>query len=1165
MAHFSFADTIEKIRNTPKGKEAAMYGPIRDILVHVLGYPAGDVDIDVTGEGGRPDVTARALSGLKDAKGKDKKIDWIVVEAKDEVGCFRNNTSREDIFDKKSKYIGPNTSWFVMIEPEIIVVRQVTGKDFSAASDIELLLADLDQNTFEHRLLAMRYDRAGVPEMLKKFREGDTKLIATEKLNKPDPATATKRQMNRFLVTRKRFYQSVREATDHLQNATRSALLSHWDDIANYKKLADEFGKKYDSKNGNWTFAPHTLTIESFPSGLENSQAHDKEAIALRREFKKAPHLARLALDGLPTFQARTGADDKVLLELFSIETANLILARILLLRFFEDNGFFGKTRYVCNGGVEAFQKMRTYFEESYTKLLEEAYRKASQFYSAAFDETELDWILTSNNQGLSNAIEWAMFQLSRYDFTTIKGDILTGIYDRFMDRNQRKKLGEFYTPPSIARYIVKRVGIDINSRVMDPACGSGTFLIEAYREMIGEDIDRGAASYSDALDVITRICGNDLNTFSSVLAQIQILWQILSMRDEIKKLGFPDIPITGKVNSLVVPNKLSLLDRFSGELDRPIYDAIIGNPPYIRQERSEQDLDKETLNSFEHGRGGFPGISAKRNAYTLFIYRALLSWCKPQSEFERAGRLGFIVPGSLFSSNETEDLRDLFKIGGRWTITEIIDMEVIWNQVFDAKTLPVIIIAENRPAKLDDMVSIRLASQACVKHDHDSSLASFDLHGLQEQLVPYPDIFTPDGRIMTRLTPDRLNIIRKLWENKTLTDAAKIYWVGKSKDAKGKKSDQTPKYPEDWQERRMITRGVVFRNQKAYSTTGKGYDIYKGENVVSAELQGDPIEKNIDMNGISDNSLWSIADLLPSQGFAFAGVAHTLNAVSFDPKKIAFTDTTTLFFPAEELSTFPFDILFLSNVYVFFYAIAARMGALDALRSHIYPTNVALLPWSDSLAHREIEIEDLRVPIISACKKRFQAKESLLKELAGLGLKSLKGHLQADKSSHMSWSECLEDSNYSVTIGMLSLEERESGEFLVRLSADILEYLEINKKEIAVGLTLALQQLTGEETDRSGIHNLPIPVTEEEQTVWANIVMKYDEPALVAEMDARLADLDRIVGECLGLKEVDVDFIQIELKTDPFLLGIKPRYPGTTTRKQGLRTGLNSSERYSS
>ena len=218
----------------------------------------------------------------------------------------------------------------------------------------------------------------------------------------------------------------------------------------------------------------------------------------------------------------------------------------MLLLRFFEDHGFFGTKRYLCNGGVAAFQRMREYFEESYLNLLGHAYRRASAVYASAFDETELDWIFTYDDQDLSSAIEWVLFQLAKYDFRSVQGDILTGIYDRFLDRAKRKELGEFYTPPSIARYMVDRVSLKQGDYVFDPSCGSGTFLIEAYRRVVGDAIERGAVDWSDVVTALSRICGNDINTFSAVIAQIQLLWQVLRFKADIEVHGLPDHRLLG-------------------------------------------------------------------------------------------------------------------------------------------------------------------------------------------------------------------------------------------------------------------------------------------------------------------------------------------------------------------------------------------------------------------------------------------------------------------------------------------------------------------------------------------------------------------------------------------------------------------------------------------
>lgn len=1154
MAKFSFADTIKKLRETPKGKEASMYGPIRDIFIHVLGYPAADVDIDTAGEEGRPDVTARAPAGYL-AKGKEAKIDWVVVEAKDEHECFSNPFRRETIFAGKSKYVGAHTAWFVMVEPDHWVLRPVSGGTLTSDADIEVPLLGLSEEEFRRLAVGLLFESAGTSLQLQRFRDGDISLIATDKLT-ADPITDNKRDINRARLNRRRFFDQVREATAHLQSAAAGAFARVEDEIKQYANAADAFWMEFGK--AELPFDEHDLELHGSPKGPEAVKRHRREVARLKRLFAKSPHIARLAVSGLPDFQSRTGVDDNKLKDLFVIETANLILARVLLLRFFEDHGFFGDMRYVCNGGVAAFQNMRSYFKSSYAKLLEHAYQEGSRLYAAAFDATELDWIFGSGDEGLSSGIELTMFRFARYDFRTVKGDILTGIYDRFMDRDQRKRLGEFYTPPSIARYMLKRVGVEKNSRIFDPACGSGTFLIEGYRAMIGNDVDRGAADYEDVLDVFGRIAGNDLNTFSAVLTQIQLLWQVLSLKDDIADHGFPDVQITAKVNSLIERDQWTALDRFA-EIDVPEYDAVIGNPPYVRAERSAQDLDKNSAKMFERGSGKFPGVSSKLNAFALFLYRALDRWTRPAAGDAPAGKVAFILPVSLFDANENSELRKLFKPGGRWTIREVVDLEVIYRKVFDADVLPAILIAENRPPKEDDTVSVRFADHSCVLPQEASALPEFDLEGLPESIIPYADLFSPDGRILTRATPARLTVLHKLWRQQTFTNAAKPYWVRKDGSKIVEWVDEEPTV-NGWEERRMIGGGIAFRGSKAQ--TSSGIDVYKGENIIAAELQGEPALPRADFSKIDDISLWRYKDIHPAKGLAVPRVAHCANGIMFDPTKQAFTNTATLLFPRDDLVDVPFDLLLLSNVYVWFYALAARMGILRTLRSDIYPTNLAFLPWSEQLAASAAEIEALRPTIITACKQRIATSESLKVSLGNLKLSTLKQQVAADAEARLLFGGNFSEAKYEAVIGTVSVGVSEDG-WYVSMSDDLFDRVECNREEIAIGLALALKQREGESMSKNVIHNLPTPVGVDEMGRWNAVVAKHDEDAVIQAMDTALGQLDSIVGASLCLSEDDLAFIKQDLCSDPFLQGIRPRYPGTVTRKQGFRTGLDSESRY--
>src|ERR1019366_582807 len=174
--------------------------------------------------------------------------------------------------------------------------------------------------------------------------------------------------------------------------------------------------------------------------------------------------------------------DQDKALDLLAAETASLLLSRCMVLRFFEDHGFFGEKKYLCNGGVKAFKAMREYFGISYTRLIRDVYLEGSKIHAAVFSENELDWVLANNDKPLSVAVERSLFYLSHFDFATIEQDVLSNIYGQFLDTSQRKRLGEHYTPPDIACYIVRRMGLKKGDKIIDPACGLGTFLIEAFK-----------------------------------------------------------------------------------------------------------------------------------------------------------------------------------------------------------------------------------------------------------------------------------------------------------------------------------------------------------------------------------------------------------------------------------------------------------------------------------------------------------------------------------------------------------------------------------------------------------------------------------------------------------------------------------------------------------
>jgi hypothetical protein len=112
---------------------------------------------------------------------------------------------------------------------------------------------------------------------------------------------------------------------------------------------------------------------------------------------------------------------------------------------------------------------------------------------------------------------------------------------------------------------------------------------------------------------------------------------------------------------------------------------------------------------------------------------------------------------------------------GGRWTIREIVDMELIWRDIFDADVLPMILIAEARPPQGNDEVVIRLADESCVIRIEGAKRPTFDFLKVPEIHIAYGRLFGTDDRILTRLTPERATIIEKLRALVTFHDAASL------------------------------------------------------------------------------------------------------------------------------------------------------------------------------------------------------------------------------------------------------------------------------------------------------------------------------------------------------------------------------------------------------
>jgi len=262
---------------------------------------------------------------------------------------------------------------------------------------------------------------------------------------------------------------------------------------------------------------------------------------------------------------------------MFCLESTHALLARLLLAKATEDHDFFAGTGYEGMDGylrglqgfgqkinLDAFpvaadnliddmqaQLVESLFEDDifvwwtdgYTEQLDRGHDSgASQFTDVAQGTGDVERISESTRNRFSRAVAEVFLNVLRFDFSDVEGDLLGNLYQRYFDPETRKALGEFYTPQPVIEYIMDGVGYErgvSNDRLIDPACGSGTFLVEAVNRYTA-DIER----YEDdpdweahLRDLCTRprIVGLDIHPFAVLMAQIRFVVAILPAYREAK------------------------------------------------------------------------------------------------------------------------------------------------------------------------------------------------------------------------------------------------------------------------------------------------------------------------------------------------------------------------------------------------------------------------------------------------------------------------------------------------------------------------------------------------------------------------------------------------------------------------------------------------------
>lgn len=135
--------------------------------------------------------------------------------------------------------------------------------------------------------------------------------------------------------------------------------------------------------------------------------------------------------------------------------------------------------------------------------------------------------------------------RVDKFDWSGLEHDALKHLYESVIDAKTRKALGEYYTPDWLAKQVVAEVvAKPLGHRVLDPSCGSGTFVFHAVQRYLDAAEEAGVPVGQAVVDVTHSVYGFDLHPVAVALARVTYILAIgadrLAQRSSMDPLQIP-------------------------------------------------------------------------------------------------------------------------------------------------------------------------------------------------------------------------------------------------------------------------------------------------------------------------------------------------------------------------------------------------------------------------------------------------------------------------------------------------------------------------------------------------------------------------------------------------------------------------------------------------
>jgi len=406
---------------------------------------------------------------------------------------------------------------------------------------------------------------------------------------------------------------------------------------------------------------------------------------------------------------------------------------RIIFLRICEDRGIeaYGRLMSLRNG-TQAYQRLCLFFREA-----DDRYNSGLFHFGKEKDRTsspdDLTLDIAIDDKTLRDIFTNLYYPDSPYEFSVLPANILGQVYEQFLGKvirltpghravveekpEVKKAGGVYYTPTYIVDYIVKQTvgklvedkkpgprGTVSKLKILDPACGSGSFLIGAYQylldwhrdQYITDDPEKWAKGRKPCLYqgsggdwrlttderkriLLNNIYGVDIDAQAVEVTKLSLLLKVLEDENAetigktlelFHERALPDLGSNIKCgNSLIGPDfyegqqigmfdeeemyRINVFDwetEFAEVMQDGGFDAVIGNPPYVRIQAMKEWAPLEV----EFYKKRYVAASkGNYDIYVVFVERAL-------NLLGSKGRMGYIMPNKFFATDYGKEIRKI-------------------------------------------------------------------------------------------------------------------------------------------------------------------------------------------------------------------------------------------------------------------------------------------------------------------------------------------------------------------------------------------------------------------------------------------------------------------------------------------------------------------------